>query len=136
MAGWEPLSKLVHHEIQLATEDGRDLGNPQTWQDKLCNAGEDEDALNQLMDQLLALPERNDDPFDEPSELDAIKRLRPAGISLPPCTLSDEHLYDRLYGAWLGRCCGCALGKPVEPFMGKHNGLSRSSNKFNSTRRT
>ncbi|HAI10838.1 MAG TPA: ADP-ribosylglycohydrolase family protein, partial [Phycisphaerales bacterium] len=101
-----------------------DLGNPQTWQDKLCNAGEDEDALNQLMDQLLALPERNDDPFDEPSELDAIKRLRPAGISLPPCTLSDEHLYDRLYGAWLGRCCGCALGKPVEPFMGKHNGLS------------
>jgi ADP-ribosylglycohydrolase len=23
-------------------------------------------------------------------------------------------LYDRVYGAWLGRCAGCTLGKPVE----------------------
>jgi len=29
-----------------------------------------------------------------------------------------------MLGAWLGRCAGCALGKPVEAFMGEHNGLS------------
>ena len=29
-------------------------------------------------------------------------------------SLSDEVLYDRVYGAWLGRCAGCLLGKPVE----------------------
>jgi hypothetical protein len=29
-----------------------------------------------------------------------------------------------MHGAWLGRCCGCALGKPVEPFMDPRDGLS------------
>ena len=28
--------------------------------------------------------------------------------------MSDAALYDRIYGAWLGRCAGCTLGKPVE----------------------
>ena len=28
--------------------------------------------------------------------------------------LSDEELVDRFHGAWVGRACGCALGKPVE----------------------
>ncbi len=26
----------------------------------------------------------------------------------------EAGLYDRIYGAWLGRCAGCTLGKPVE----------------------
>ncbi|NJL32418.1 MAG: ADP-ribosylglycohydrolase family protein [Phycisphaerales bacterium] len=38
--------------------------------------------------------------------------------------MSDDQLLDRMYGAWLGRCAGCALGKPVEGFMRPHNGLS------------
>jgi ADP-ribosylglycohydrolase len=40
--------------------------------------------------------------------------------------MSDDpqELYDKMYGAWLGRCAGCALGKPVEGFMGARNGLS------------
>jgi len=28
--------------------------------------------------------------------------------------LSDEDLFDKIYGGWLGRCAGCLLGKPVE----------------------
>jgi len=28
--------------------------------------------------------------------------------------LSYAELFDRIYGAWLGRCAGCQLGKPVE----------------------
>ena len=30
------------------------------------------------------------------------------------CNLDDDQLYNRIYGAWLGRAAGCALGKPVE----------------------
>lgn len=29
---------------------------------------------------------------------------------------SEDWLYDRLYGAWLGRCAGCTLGGPAEQF--------------------
>ena len=28
--------------------------------------------------------------------------------------LDSDTLYDCVYGAWLGRAAGCALGKPVE----------------------
>ena len=31
---------------------------------------------------------------------------------------SDDVLMDRMLGAWLGRCCGCALGKPVVGIFG------------------
>ena len=31
------------------------------------------------------------------------------------CALANDiDLFDRIYGAWLGRAAGCALGKPVE----------------------
>ena len=33
---------------------------------------------------------------------------------LPPLPLDHDGLRDRLLGAWLGRCAGCNLGKPVE----------------------
>ena len=50
--------------------------------------------------------------YDEPSTLDEIQAARPDGprrIADPPDTL-----LDRVHGAWLGRCAGCMLGKPVE----------------------
>ncbi|TQM29836.1 ADP-ribosylglycohydrolase family protein [Nocardia bhagyanarayanae] len=29
-------------------------------------------------------------------------------------SLASDELFDRVYGGWLGRCVGCALGKPLE----------------------
>jgi ADP-ribosylglycohydrolase len=53
------------------------------------------------------------DSPSEPSDLAGIHAARADG----PRRLSvvhDEALADRLLGAWLGRCAGCMLGKPVE----------------------
>jgi len=70
--------------------------------------------LDRLWEELVQLTPRRDFPFNEPSDLDEIRRTRPEGPRETGCTLSDEELYDKTYGAWLGRCAGCLLGKPVE----------------------
>ena len=53
-----------------------------------------------------------DDP-KEPSTLRDIQKSKPrSGKSLP--AVKRENLEDRVLGAWLARCAGCTLGKPVE----------------------
>jgi ADP-ribosylglycohydrolase len=69
------------------------------------------DRLWVELEQLTPMP---DFPFYEPSDLEKIKEKRPEGLRATGCTLSNEELHDKTYGAWLGRCAGCLLGKPVE----------------------
>jgi ADP-ribosylglycohydrolase len=52
--------------------------------------------------------------FEEPSALEDIVSVLPDRPSLPPLDLGEDVLRERLFGAWLGRCAGCNLGKPVE----------------------
>ncbi|HEY7042467.1 MAG TPA: ADP-ribosylglycohydrolase family protein [Nocardioidaceae bacterium] len=52
--------------------------------------------------------------FDEPSTLDEIRSALPDTPVVPPHRQSHDEVRDRLLGAWLGRCVGCNLGKPVE----------------------
>lgn len=51
-------------------------------------------------------------PYVEPSELSEIRALRkkpePAGA------VDKDTLEDKIHGAWMGRICGCLLGKTVE----------------------
>lgn len=56
---------------------------------------------------------------DEPDKLEDIKKASSHdNFRCPPFhSLSDEKLYDRLLGGWLGRASGCLLGKPVERYM-------------------
>lgn len=51
--------------------------------------------------------------YNEPSDLEGIKALRkehPICAELP----QQSRLKEKIAGAWLGRVCGCLLGKPVE----------------------
>ena len=54
-------------------------------------------------------------PYDEPSDVNEIlsKAYEIRDISDPE-KLSDKKLKDKIYGAWIGRCAGCMLGKPIE----------------------
>jgi ADP-ribosylglycohydrolase len=76
-------------------------------------AGGEEAALSALASELVAAPRQADWPFAD-DEVGAVAG-RPAP-GRPP----GWDLQDRLLGAWLGRCAGCCLGKPVE-------GLSRTA---------
>lgn len=124
MPGWDKLRSLVEYEFTQSREEGRDLSDEDALRDEFKAAGDDETALLEVWNKLLALPQRDDFAFDEPSDLTTIQALRPDGPRKLPVTDDPSVLFDKMYGAWLGRCAGCALGKPVEGFMGAHNGLS------------
>lgn len=124
MPGWTTTKELLREEFKQSHEEGKDPAELTRLHAEFEAAGEDTARLEQLHAALLALPIRPDFPFQEPSDLHAIRGLRPDGPRRLPLNLDDEALYDKLYGAWLGRCAGCALGKPVEGFMGSHNGLA------------
>ncbi|RMD81539.1 MAG: ADP-ribosylglycohydrolase family protein, partial [Lentisphaerae bacterium] len=50
---------------------------------------------------------------NEPNDFEDIVALLPQPPSSQPPRI-DSAFVDRIYGAWLGRCTGCLLGKPVE----------------------
>jgi ADP-ribosylglycohydrolase len=55
-------------------------------------------------------------PYVEPSDLEGIRQARAQKTLANPAPLPEETLKDHILGAWLGRCAGCTLGKPVEGF--------------------
>ena len=73
-------------------------------------------AQAEAQDLLIAaqdLPVARGYEFVEPSDLAGIRKERPRARK-PVLKMTRPALLDRLHGAWLGRCAGCLLGKPVE----------------------
>ena len=54
------------------------------------------------------------DKYHEPISLKEIRSARPKGPRSLPYRPTDQQLYDKMLGAWLGRGAGCTLGIPVE----------------------
>jgi ADP-ribosylglycohydrolase len=75
--------------------------------------------LAELLDRLERAPRSEGWPYEEPSRLEEILAWLPEP-SLTPLQLDEAMLRDRLLGAWLGRCAGCTLGKPVEGWTHDH----------------
>jgi len=117
MAGWDVLAELLKEELNQRASEGCDISG---WPEQLATAGNDPARLNAVYDDLMALQVRPNFPYIEPSDLPAIRADRPDGPRRLADTLTPAGWSDKFYGAWLGRCAGCALGKPVEggPFMG------------------
>jgi ADP-ribosylglycohydrolase len=57
---------------------------------------------------------RPDWGYEEPTTWDEISSALPQAPALTEPTVDESALRDRLLAAWLGRCAGCNLGKPVE----------------------
>lgn len=131
MAGWDSTHALVDYEFKQLAEEGRDEDSLRALRQQFEALGsDDEAALRDLWAKMLALPVPSALERDEPSELEAILALRDPELLQEwesrrrAVDFAGEQLFDKMYGAWLGRCVGCALGKPVEGFMGERNGLA------------
>lgn len=107
---------LVADELAERRADGFDVIalEPEVAAALDASTGPRDHRLEVLLDRLdatIRLPEWR---FVEPSSFDDVAALVPALTSppAPPRAVSD--LADQIHGAWLGRCVGNTLGKPVE----------------------
>ena len=70
--------------------------------------------VDRLYDALESSPEEVGWDYDEPSRLEDIQaQTSPLRRTSPPL---EREYSDRVVAAWLGRCAGCNLGKPVEGY--------------------
>jgi ADP-ribosylglycohydrolase len=120
---WLYISKEdIQSERLQCTQEGKDL-TPLEEEFRRVEALELTDPLNQpaaqaLLDASIALPTRIGYPYHEPSTLEEIKATCPKRNSkLTTLNQNRGRLFDKVYGAWLGRVSGCLLGKPVERWM-------------------
>ena len=112
MPSYTTLRRLVHDEIIQRGEEGCDVSGFEEELESVLPG--DLEALEALYDALDELDPQPDFPYHEPSTLDSIRAARPEGKRRMDIACDEEALFDRVYGAWLGRCAGCSLGKPVE----------------------
>ncbi|MGC8781686.1 MAG: ADP-ribosylglycohydrolase family protein, partial [Anaerolineae bacterium] len=122
----EPVVYLTVDRDFLAVErrqlldEGKDISTVAAEFAALLAADDNSDRYWQaraaaLLDACADLPMRGDYPYDEPSDLAGIRAARPADTPTWRVTdPGDEYLSDHVLAAWLGRCAGCLLGKPVE----------------------
>ena len=112
---WEFYSSNLLIEYQQSLEEGLDI---EKYVDVFSSIsrlpkGELKKKLGDVLFEIVSSANRRSDyPYVEPSDLEQIKRLRKKdNISL---TYSSENLENKVHGAWVGRICGCMLGKTVE----------------------
>ena len=108
-------------ELMQLEDEGRDTSPLEQAFERLIALGDEElstvanqEKAGALLDSAQRLETRRAYPFNEPSGLAEIRKLRPPGPHGTRTQLSATELQDRFLGAWLGRCAGCLLGKPVE----------------------
>lgn len=112
------LRQLLRDELRQRRDEGCDTAELSA---QLAGLRDDHARLIALYERATLLEPRADFPYHEPDTLPEIEAARatgatPARMGLIPV---DETVADRIHGGWLGRCAGCALGKPLEttPFV-------------------
>jgi len=115
---WLKLAEELHIELDQAYEEGKEITGLKERIQAVQSMDIDdplrERRAGELLDETMKLPIRDGYPYTEPSDLEDIQAERPSGpIAVGPAA-SGEQLFDKIYGAWLGRCAGCLLGQPVE----------------------
>jgi transcriptional regulator with XRE-family HTH domain/ADP-ribosylglycohydrolase len=113
---WENYSTQLDVELIQSIEEGKDItGYEELFKTaaKLPSGDAKTRIADILFDIVLNAGTNDGYAYNEPSDLDTIKLLRPderLGSGKP----NADNLYKKVYGAWVGRTCGCLLGKPIE----------------------
>lgn len=113
---WELYASDLTVEYQQCEEEGLDVS---VYKDVFTSVSllplseQKKKIADVLFEAVLQAPMRADYKYTEPSNLEEIQALRspyPISAKVP----NKSILYDKIYGAWMGRICGCMLGKSIE----------------------
>ena len=133
---WLTLSETVLIELEQSADEGRDTRGFSDEAHQIfeaCRAGSPrEDEARILIDRMRNAPLAKDYPYFEPASLEEIRKVRPRTGSAEKIEKFERALlYDKVYGAWLGRCAGCLLGQPVEGWArGRITGLLKETGNY------
>lgn len=117
MHSWESYAAELKVEYRQSIEEGKDIADLEGLfkaVDALPQGSEKTRIADVIFDMVRTAPMRADYPYQEPSALVEIRALRPEKQPEKKPVPGKEQLLEKIHGAWLGRVCGCLLGKPVE----------------------
>ena len=114
---WEAYSEELMVEYQQCVEEGKDIEAYRTLFEtvqQMPPSAHKARMADVLFDLQVSLPQRQGHPYVEPDDLEAIRALRPEWKQDQSELPAGKRLEDKVLGAWVGRTCGCLLGKPIE----------------------
>ena len=106
------LAEIVAAEIIQKKEEGCDPAHMERKFQAMRESASPAE-LESFWRSLYALPPRPGWRYVEPSRFEEIRAVSPA-VRTRSWKVDMNQMEDRMLGAWLGRCVGCLLGKPVE----------------------
>lgn len=116
---WECYSKELEVEYRQSVEEGKDIEAFKELFSEVSSLpdGKYKDKIADVLFEIVTqAPQRADYKYTEPSDLGRIRQFtKPYDLPMP--LPDDDILLDKILGGWLGRVCGCFLGKPVEGIM-------------------
>ena len=117
--GWESYSKMLSIEYKQSIDEGKDVAKYASLFEAVA-AMPDIPAKDEMADILYRIvrdaKQVDNYRYTEPSDYGHICRLcseAHAELRMP----ADDVVLDKVYGVWLGRICGCYLGKPIEGIL-------------------
>jgi ADP-ribosylglycohydrolase len=116
---WEKYHSQLLQEYRQCVDEGKDIKQFKELFQAVHNMPESKakfDIADILYKICFETPVIENYKYNEPSDIEEIKKLR-KGSNVPVKTFSKSDLYNKVKGAWIGRICGCLLGKPLECIM-------------------
>lgn len=112
---WDFYTSDILTEYQQAIDEGLDIESYKDVFEAVSRLTKNEIKKKMgdiLFEVVMSAKQRNDYKYIEPSDLDEIKSLRKKySVS---CNINTGIIERKIHGAWIGRICGCMLGKTVE----------------------
>lgn len=112
---WESYSSALTDEYNQCIDEGLDIEKYKMLFEVVSMLPKDEikkKLSDILFEIVLNAGQKSDYKYIEPSDYNAIKSYRKPYLLTE--TLNKALLKEKVHGAWMGRICGCMLGKTVE----------------------